>query len=332
MVTKHNMAYELITDYESWNPTETSYGNVKVNSRGGKSVKILDSKKNTLILNTPLIMTWGVNEMRDDNSGRVSYNLAIQYPSDTYGTDNARVFYDKMKAFENQILEDAVVHSKEWLGKTYTREVLEALYSPMLKYPKIKGTEDLDYTRSPTTRVKIPYWEDKFNVELYDINRVPLYRPGDALTVPFESFIPKTSQVALVIQCNGIWFIGGKFGISFQMVQAVVRKPMRIQGNCYVKLGSDDMKTVEELDKREREEIAKEQSTEDEVVDDVAVDDSDDDEPVETVNKVQEEVKEEVKEVMEAEAEVEEQVKVEEKPKPKKKKVVRKKATTKTAS
>lgn len=320
MVTKHNMAYELITDYETWNPTETSYGNVKVNGRGGKNVKILDKKKSTLILNTPLVTTWGANEMRDENSGRVSYSLAIQHPSDKYGTDNARVFFEKMKAFENQILEDAVLYSKEWFGKTYTREVLEALYSPMLKYPKIKGTEDYDYTRAPTTKVKIPYWDEKFNVELYDIDRVPLYRPGDVLTVPFESFIPKTSDVALVIQCNGIWFVGGKFGVSFQMIQAAVRKPQRIQGNCYVKLDSNDMKTVEELNKKEREEMEKQQT---EVVDDVAVDDSDDDEPVETVNKLQEEVKEEVKEVIES---------VEEKPKPKKKKVVKKKATTKTGS
>jgi hypothetical protein len=320
MLTKQtNMAYELITDYESWNPSEITYGAVKVNSRGGKSVKILDSKKSTLILNTPLIMTWGINEMKDDNTGRVSYNLAIQYPSGNYGTDNSRLFFEKMKEFEDRILNDAVKNSKEWFGKVYTREVLEALYSPVLKYPKVKGTEDLDYSKAPTTRVKIPYWDEKFNVELYDVDRVPLYRPGDALDKPFETFIPKTSQVALVIQCNGFWFIGGKFGISFQMVQAVIRKPLRIQGNCYVKLGSDDMKVVDDLDKKEKKEL--EEEMDDALVDDVVVE-SDDDVPVQ--NTVKEEVREEVKE------EVQEETKKDvSEPKPKKKKVVRKKAVAK---
>jgi len=271
---KFIMAYELITNYENWQPSKITYGSVKVNARGGKSVKIMDEKKNTLMLNTPLIMTWGVNEIHDDSSGRTSYNMSIQYPSNDYGSNATRNFFEKMKEFEDKILNDAVKHSKEWFGKNHTREVLEALYSPILKYPKIKGTEDPDMTRAPTTRIKIPYWENKFNVELYDVNRVPLYRPGDHISESFESFIPKASHVALVVQCNGFWFVGGKFGVSFNMVQAIVKKPTRVQGNCYVSLNANDMQELVNIENRETE---KNNNSRQEEIDDVQVDDDDDD-------------------------------------------------------
>ena len=270
---KFIMAYELITNYENWQPSKITYGSVKVNARGGKSVKIMDEKKNTLMLNTPLIMTWGVNEIHDDSSGRTSYNMSIQYPSNDYGSNATRNFFEKMKEFEDKILNDAVKHSKEWFGKNHTREVLEALYSPILKYPKIKGTEDPDMTRAPTTRIKIPYWENKFNVELYDVNRVPLYRPGDHISESFESFIPKASHVALVVQCNGFWFVGGKFGVSFNMVQAIVKKPTRVQGNCYVSLNANDMQELVNIENRETE---KNNNSRQEEIDDVQVDDDDD--------------------------------------------------------
>ena len=44
-----------------------------------------------------------------------------------------------MQEFEQKIKNDAIVNSKEWLGKTKTEPaVVEALWNPMLKYPKNK--------------------------------------------------------------------------------------------------------------------------------------------------------------------------------------------------
>ena len=226
------MASELITTYEAFNPETVSYGAAKINKRGGKSIKILDSKKNTLILSTPLILTWGINKMVDEDSGRASYNLAIQYPSENYGTDATRDFYSKMRDLENKILDDAVVNSKEWFNKDkMSREVAEALYTPMLKHPYMKGTKEPDLSRAPTTKVKISFWDGKFNTELYDVDRNLLFDPDMTMgDDEFQSLIPKASHIAALIQCNGIWFVGGKFGVSWQLVQAVIRRPVRIQG------------------------------------------------------------------------------------------------------
>jgi hypothetical protein len=267
------MATELITNFDTWNVSTIRFGAPKTNSRGGKSIKIMNDKNNTLILNTPLMLTWGINKIVDDQSGRTSYNLSIQYQDEQYATESQKVFFQKMKEFENTLLDTAISNCKEWFNKTkVSREVVEALYSPVLKYPNIKGTTEPDYTRMPTTRVKIPFWDSKFNVELYSPDKNAMYMPGDELGERnFEDFIPKKSHIATVMQCNGVWFVGGKFGVSFQMVQCIVQPPVRIQGSCFVNLVAEDKKRLEVLSSATSDD-------EEEKVDDVNVEDSDEEE------------------------------------------------------
>lgn len=275
------MAHELITNFDDFSPASVSYGAPRTNARGGKSIKILDTRKNTLVLSTPLILTWGANKMVDEDSGRVSYNLSIQFPNEQYGTDSTRAFFEKMKVFESNVLDACVKNSKEWFGKTkMSREVAEALFTPILKYPKDKVTGEPDYDRAPTMRIKIPYWDGKFNVELYDTDKSAIFTPDTDLDGrTFESFIPKASHIAAAIQCNGLWFAGGKFGVTWQLAQAIVRRPVRIQGSCFITMSSDDHKVLDDVARREAEKSTDaEVEEEQDALATTQVDDSDDDE------------------------------------------------------
>ena len=277
------MAAELITNHSTFNSDVVSYGAPRVNARGGKSIKVLDGNRNTLILSTPLILTWGVNKMEDDDTGRVSYNLSIQFPNEQYGNVSTNAFFEKMKDFENKILDDAVVNSKDWFGKaSMSREVAEALFTPMLKYPKDKNSGEPDMSRAPTMRIKIPYWEGKFNVELYNTDSSLLFNSSSNIdNGSFEGLIPKGSHIAAAIQCNGVWFAAGKFGVTWQLVQAIVRRPARIQGSCFLKLDNTDIREAEDATKREEESAEIESGiVEDDKVDDTQVEDSDDEEPI----------------------------------------------------
>lgn len=252
------MAHDLITSFDDFVVSSTTYGAPRTNARGGKSVKIMDARNNTLVMNTPLMLTWGVNKMVDEDTGRVSYNMSLQFPADSYSNDSTKTFFEKMKALESKILDDAVKNSKDWFNKSkMSREVAEALFTPMMKYPKDKQTGEPDYDRSPTFRLKIPYWEGKFSTELYNLDGSVIFNDSTDLShTTFESLIPKTSHVACIIQCNGLWFAAGKFGVTWKLVQAAVRRPVRIQGSCFIKLGSDDHKQVDDITRREAEEAA----------------------------------------------------------------------------
>ena len=140
------------------------YTKPKINSNGGKSVGILNANtKKGFYLSTPLMLTWGVNENDFDGTGKKSYDMALQFPNDEYHTDNTRAFLKNMVELEAKFKADAIKNSKEWMNKPkLSADVVDALWSPMLKYPKNKDTGEFDYERSPTLKVKVPFWEGEF--------------------------------------------------------------------------------------------------------------------------------------------------------------------------
>jgi hypothetical protein len=202
---------------------------------------------------TPLMTTWGVNE--NDYDGKKSYDMSLQFPRDqdaNAGPDVA-AFLDNMKAFEAKIKADAVKNSKDWLGKAKMNEdVVEALFTPILKYPKDQSTGEPDYSRTPTLRVKLPFWDGNFNVEIYNMDREMIF-PSEEGYTPVD-LVQKLQNVALVIQCGGLWFANGKFGVTWKLVQAVVQPKVAILGNktCHVVL-SDDARARLQEEKRDNE-------------------------------------------------------------------------------
>lgn len=234
--------------------SQISYTKPKINKSGGKSVGILNNEsKKTLHLSTPLMTTWGVNE--NDYDGKKSYDMSLQFPRDQDANSGPDVaaFLDNMKAFEAKIKADAVKNSKDWLGKAKMNEdVVEALFTPILKYPKDQSTGEPDYSRTPTLRVKLPFWDGNFNVEIYNMDRDMIF-PSEEGYTPVE-LIQKLQNVALVIQCGGLWFANGKFGVTWKLVQAVVQPKVAILGNktCHVVL-SDDARARLREEKREND-------------------------------------------------------------------------------
>ena len=225
-----------------------TYTKVKVNN-GRKSVGILnkDSMKQ-LHMSTPLMLTWGVNEYVDEKSGTKTYDMALQFPKEEYNSDACVAFLKNMQAFEEKIKADAIVNSRDWLGKTtVSSAVIDALWSPMLKYPKDKETNEPDYSRPPTLKIKIPYWEGDFkNIEIYDAEKKLLF-PSDSndSEADIKSLITKASNVATLVYCGGIWVANGKFGVTWKLFQAVVKPTVTLSGKCQIELSLDDKEKLE---------------------------------------------------------------------------------------
>ena len=229
--------------------THVKFQKPKPNQNGaGKNVGITNALSNkALVLSTPLLLTWGVNEWRDEATGRVSYDMALQFPSDDYATRTSTEFLDAMKAHEQYIKDAAVTHSKEWFGKaTMSSEVVDALFSPMLRYPKNQETGEPDTSRAPTLKIKIPYWQDEFNTEVYDMDMNPLFPNSADASVTPQTLIQKASNVAVIIQSSGIWFAGGKFGTNWKLVQCVVKPKATLKGKCHISLAPEDKQKLEQ--------------------------------------------------------------------------------------
>lgn len=231
--------------------TDFKYTAPKANKSGGKSVGIQSTTHNKqLHLSTPLMMTWGVSGYENPQTGQVeSYELSLQFPREQDGNFNedTQAFLHTMKEYESRIKADAVKNSKDWFGKAKMSDaVVDALFTPMLKYPKDKSTGEPDTTRLPTLRVKIPYYDSQFKVEIYNLDKEMIFpNPDDPSLTPVE-LVQKTQNVALVIQSGGVWFANGKFGTTWRLVQAVVQPKASILGNrtCHVFLNESARATL----------------------------------------------------------------------------------------
>jgi len=281
-------ASDSITKAKLFTPSQVSYKAPKVNSRGGKSVQC-QLNDGPIVLQFPLMLTWGIDQRIDDQSGRVSYDMSLQFENGK--SSSIEKFQAALQKFQDKILDDATKNSKEWFGKSkLSREVAEAMMYPILKYPKKKdGSGEPDLERSPTLKLKIPYWENKYSIELYNMDSTASFLPEDtAKKMGIEApqgartpsdLVPKASHVKGLLACNGLWMAGGRFGVTWKLVQGIVRTPVRLVGSgiCHIAEDSDD----EEMDNYLAKNDSKEEPQEAEKAPGPTFEESDEEEEVE---------------------------------------------------
>jgi hypothetical protein len=238
------MSSEMVIPGASFNSaTDMKYTKPKVNSVGGRSVGIVNAKTSTVLnLSTPLMLTWGVQDFTDEKSGKVTYDLALQFPNEGFETPATKKFLANIAAFEKKIKEDAIANSKEWFSKPkMTADAVDALWTPILKYPKNKDTLEADMTRAPTLKVKLPFWDGQWKeLELYDVDMQPIFPDASNPALSPKDLIAKGSHIAVSIQCGGIWFANGKFGVTWKLFQAIVKPKMSLKGKCHIKLDDEE--------------------------------------------------------------------------------------------
>lgn len=234
---------ESIIDGTLFNASQIRYTTAKVNPSGGKSVGILSTATNTALkLQTPLMMNWGAS----DYEGNERFELCIQFPTEEYETEDTKAFRQNMTDFESKIKLDALTNSKAWFGKQHSSlEVLEALWTPVLKYPKDKATGDFDRTKAPSMKVKIGCFDGVWKTEVYDQELKRLF-PSPEHSSPIE-LIRKGTRIITIIQCGGLWFVGGKFGITWKLVQVVVPCEQSATQGCLIKMKPDQKEVAKEV-------------------------------------------------------------------------------------
>jgi len=298
-------AIKQVTSLKSFDIDSVQYREPKVNARGGKNVAVHYGGKK-LLLQIPLTFSWGAQEHEDENSGNKSYSMNLSLENDS-------TLFSKIKAFEDKVIADAITNSKKWFGKAkMTEEVIDALFYKILKFPKNKETDEPDRTRNPSMKIKIPFWDGKFAfAALFNMNRDTIYSQSQGVTdVHPLDLIPARSYVGAVIECGGVWFAAGRFGVTWKLVQGKVKPPVTMDGYCMLD-DPEEEAMVNQINKKECEKLenVEEVSFQNEELPDT----EDEAEPVKVEAAVPE--PEEKPAVPEPE----------EKPAPKKKKVVRKK-------
>ena len=303
----------MIVDSTQMDTSLFSYSAPKAHSSGGKVVNLYNkNSRESLTLSTPLMMTWGAQESKDQAGNPLGkYTMSLQFPSAEYPNEDAEACLKGMRTLEDKVKNDAMLYSKEWFGKNISsREVMDEKFNVMLRQPKLKGTQEPDDSKAPTMSLKIPCWSGTWKTQVYDEDSEPLFIHGkeNAHLSPLD-FLKSKTYVMCLIQCGGLWFVNGKVSITWNLMQVMVKKPREsLEGTCFLKPKESDVKKLKEMADTDEVEAP---STSDFVS--ATVEDSDD----------------EAEEVEAEEAEDEEEPEPEPEPEPiviKKKRVVKKKA------
>jgi len=248
----------VVLSVSEWDPKQIKYMPPKVSDRGAKSVALISKQTNrSLHFSTPLMMTWGISDFVDGATGESDgkFSISLNFPNAEYSNGSTDEFLQKLKDFENQVLDDAVTNSELWWGEEMSREVAKHTFFPFLKYSKNKDTKKVDLTKPPSIRAKVPFYEGKWKVELYDTNKNLIFPCENENVTPMD-FVPKLSSVACVLQCGGIWIGGKGWGLTWRLIQCVVkpREIVTVYGKCHIELSADEKKAIDTQDLREEDE------------------------------------------------------------------------------
>ena len=278
-----SQATPIVLPVKDWNVDEIKYMQPKTNAVGGKAISMISTQTNrSLHVSTVPLTTWGIGDWTDEKTGESNgkFNISLNFPSADYKTPATTETLEKLEAFQNQVLDDAVKNSEVWWGEPMSREVLKHTFFPFIKYAKDKVTKKVDPTKGPSMSAKVPNYNGDWKVEIYDAGRKLLFPdPSRPLLTPID-YVPKKSKVACVLQCGGIWIGGKGWGVTWKLTQCVVKPPeiVSVFGTCHI---PDDV--CNSIDKQTAP-TKQEDDDEDEVdpVSATAVEDSDvDDEPAE---------------------------------------------------
>jgi len=235
-----NKSQSQILSIENWNPKANKYMPPKLNDKGGKSINVISTQSNRSIhLIMPLMKTWGIADFIDEKGepdGK--FTMDLNFPLDGATTPETDEALNKLKEFEENLLNDAVTNSEAWFGKKQSREIVEYSYFPFLKYKKNKDTKAIDYSRPPSLKPKVPKYGNDWKIEIYDTNLNLLF-PSPNYETPIE-LVPKSSNVASVIACGGIWVGGKGWGLTWKVVQLVVKPQVMesVFGKCHIPMAA----------------------------------------------------------------------------------------------
>ena len=243
----HNDETIAVVGYDEFEPTSmVGFNKVKLNKAGGKNVGVNNKQaKQQLFISAPLMTSWGIKKYTDETSGKVSYEMALQFPQagSQYDTPEEQEFLVKMKEFEAIAKEHVRQNCRELLNKPkLSEEGMDLLWNPMFRYPlkEVGGCKEPDYDRAPSMKVKVGFWGGKWDekLEMYDLQEKLLFpNPEDPSITP-DLLIPEggATKTALCIKCGGIYFASGKCGVTWRLHQAIVKPKPKMGGRCLVKL------------------------------------------------------------------------------------------------
>jgi hypothetical protein len=191
--------------------SKISFGQIRTNDSGGKNISILYDGKPLYVQTPEMTCVYGLSKWPGDGKND-KYSVELSFQGQTPNNGLGK-FLKVLGDMNDKFLQAALDNSLEWFRKKYTsKDVVEAIYTPLIKYSKDKNTGEVTDRYPPTFRLNVPINDGKVGCLVYDANRseIDLLDPG---------LITKSSKMTAIIRLSGVWIAGGKFGCTCRVEQ-----------------------------------------------------------------------------------------------------------------
>ena len=193
------------------------FNDVKRNDYGGKSVPVTYNGRPFIIQTPMMVCPFGISKREDDETGRVKYYIEVSF-RDLDTNKAIEHFYKFLEKADTHLVKNGAENAKKWFGKNHSEEVLDsALLQRQIRFPIDKETGEISQKYSPTFKMRIPFYNERFTADVYDDAKVKL------ASEDVEDMLVKRCKVRAILSCSNVWLVGGKFGLQWRMQQLQVQ-------------------------------------------------------------------------------------------------------------
>ena len=202
--------------------SKVTFSTPRVLDNGAKLVYV-NYNNGRFSVQTPWMdMPWKMGVYTEGEYPKYSIDLSFKGMDES---PDLQGFHDKLLALEQKIIDGGVENSRAWLKKNNpTREVVEAIYNPIVKVSKDKETGEPDGKWPPSMKLKVPRRDGTWECKVQDSNGQLKINDSEN-PVNLEDVLVKNTRVRGIIQCVGLWIASGNYMCQWKLVKAEVEVP-----------------------------------------------------------------------------------------------------------
>jgi len=201
----------------SFDVSKVSISQPKVLDSGGKMAYLNYGDGKRLLIQTPsLPAPFGMSVFDKAGPPKYSVDLALRGYQDQ---PKPKALFAALQKLDEFMIDQGVKNSKAWFKADMKREVVEAFYTPCVRFGRDKQGNQTSYP--PNLKVQLRRKRDGSDFEclFYDQKSKGDPDAQPLRGIPAEELLVKRSEMTALIECTGVWFAGGKFGVSWKAVQ-----------------------------------------------------------------------------------------------------------------
>jgi hypothetical protein len=204
----------------AFSASKVSISQPKVLESGGKLAYVNYGDSRALIMQTPSLPSpFGLNVFDKNGPPKYSLDLAMRGYNGASPNPKVKAFFDALSALDEFMIDQGVKNSKLWFKSEMKREVVEAFYTPTVKFGRDKEGNQTPYPPNVKLQLRRRRDHDEFETDFYDEKSKTDPNAKPLKGIPIEEMLVKKVEVTALMQCTGVWFAGGKFGLSWKAVQ-----------------------------------------------------------------------------------------------------------------